>query len=225
MHTRYPRGQSVIRLHDVSPLTWDACQEWIELGRLLSLPPMDLFVIPRHEGGPLDHGAGLPRDFVNRLKELQALGHRLWVHGWTHRGEETEDEFAGLDAVHAADRARRALNDWKAAGLPDPDGFCPPCWRMTKQALPAIARLGFPEIDLRFGVWSPAGFRLSPALSSWGGNLIMASLWDRSLVRQDRLLRMSRLPRRVVLHPQDLDGAARSSLETILDRMSNDLSG
>jgi len=223
MHHRYPRGRAAIRLHDVSPLTWDACQEWIELGRLLSLPPMDLFVIPRHEGGPLDRGAGLPKDFVARLKELQAQGHHLWVHGWTHRADDgTEAEFAGLDAVHAADRARRALNDWKVAGLPDPDGFCPPCWKLSKQSLPAISRLGFAQVDLRMGVWTPDGLRVSPALSSWGGYGLLASLWDRALIRQDTLLRASGLPRRVVLHPQDLDGPSRSTLETILDRVARD---
>jgi predicted deacetylase len=227
MHQRYPRGRAQVRLHDVSPLTWDACHEWIELGRLLSLPPMDLFVIPRHEGGPLDRGAGLPREFVARLKELHSQGHRLWAHGWTHRKEGGgEDEFSGLDAVHAADRARRALNDWKAAGLPDPAGFCPPCWRMTKHALPAICRLGFPEVDLRMGVWSPEGLRLSPALSSWGGGRsVAASLWDRTLVRQDTLLRASGLPRRIALHPQDLDGPSRGPMETILDRIARDQAG
>lgn len=223
MHTRYPRGRAHIRLHDVSPLTWDACVEWIELGRLLSLPPMDLFVIPRHEGGPLDRGAGLPKEFVARLKELHGEGHRLWVHGWTHRAEGGgEDEFADLDAVHATDRARRALNDWKAAGLPAPDGFCPPCWRMSKAALPSICRLGFPEVDLRMGVWSPEGLRVSPALSSWGGFGMVARVWDKALVRQDTLLRASGLPRRIVLHPQDLEGPSRATLETILDRVARD---
>ncbi|MCB9495732.1 MAG: DUF2334 domain-containing protein [Fibrobacteria bacterium] len=209
----------------MSPLTWDACMEWIDLGRLLSLPPMDLFVIPRHEGGPLDRGAGLPREFVGKLRDLHGQGHRLWIHGWTHRGEKGEDEFADMDAVHAVDRVRRALNDWKASGLPDPDGFCPPCWAIAKQALPGICRLGLREIDLRMGVWSPEGLRISPALSSWGGGAsLVASAWDRTLVRQDSLLRASGLPRRVVLHPQDLDGPSRGPLETILDRVARDLS-
>lgn len=224
MHHRYPRGRAIVRLHDVSPYTWDSCLEWIELGRLLMIPPIELFVIPRHEGGPGDPGAGLPRDFVAKLKDLHAQGHRLWIHGWTHRGERGEDEFSKLDVVHAVDRARRALNDWKAAGLPEPDGFCPPCWRMAKQALPGIARLGYKEVDLRMGVWSPDGLRVSPALSSWGGRGPVAALWDRSLVRQDDVLRASGLPRRVVLHPQDIDGPSRYALETILGRVARDQS-
>lgn len=222
MQQRYPRGRAIVRLHDVSPYTWDSCLEWIELCRLLMLPPVELFVIPRHEGGPGEAGAGLPKDFVARLRDLHAQGHRLWVHGWTHRGERGEDEFSGLDVVHAVDRARRAMNDWKAAGLPEPDGFCPPCWRLAAQALPGICRLGYREIDLRLGVWSPDGLRISPAVSSWGGKGALARLWDRSLVRQDEILRASGLPRRIVLHPQDIDGPSRGTLETVLDRVARD---
>lgn len=206
-----------IRLHDVSPLTWDACAEWIDLCASLRLPPLDLLVVPRHEGGPASRGAGLPRDFVKKLLKLKEEGYGLWIHGWTHRADVDEAEFAGVDPVVVVDRARRAVLDWKEAGLPKPEGFCPPCWKMPSSAIAPLFQLGFPQIDLRFGVAMPSGMRWSPVLSSWGGEHLLARLWNRSLVWQMRLLQP--FERRVALHPQDLEGSARRPMENVLARL------
>lgn len=204
----------IIRLHDVSPLTWDACSEWIELCASLRLSPPDLLVVPRHEGGPADRGAGLPREFVKRLLKLKDQGHALWVHGWTHRADVDEAEFAGLDSVMVADRARRALLDWKEAGLPKPEGFCPPCWKMPSDTVGALFKLGFPQVDLRFGVAVPGQMKWSPVLSSWGSEAFLARMWNRSLTLQRRLFTAFTV--RVALHPQDLTGSARRPMENVL---------
>ena len=201
-------------MHDVSPYTWESCVEWIDLCASLGLPPLDLLVVPRHQGGPSDRGAGLPPEFVKRLKALRAAGHPLWIHGWTHQGGGGEGEFRRMDPIQVADRARRALLDWKAAGLPDPDGFCPPRWEMPSSALPALFQLGFRKVDLRLGVAYPGTMRWSPVLSSWGGRGWLAGAWDRSLPFQKRLL--SAFPIRVALHPQDLAGPARKPMEKVL---------
>jgi predicted deacetylase len=214
MEEKYERSLVRIRLHDVSPYTWDSCAEWIDLCASLGLPPLDLFVIPRHEGGPSEKGAGLPKDFVARLKELHASGYPLWIHGWTHDGARGEAEFSGMDPVRVVDRARRALLDWKGAGLPEPHGFCPPCWKMPSAALPALFKLGFRHVDLRFGVARPGAMEWSPALSTWGGRGAFSRFWDRTLPLQKRLLAPFRP--RVALHPQDLVGSARRSMEKVL---------
>ena len=214
MEQKYPSKGVRIRLHDVSPLTWDACSEWIELCASLHLPMPDLLVVPRHEGGPADRGAGLPKDFVKKLLQLKELGHKLWIHGWTHRADIDDAELAGLDPVVVADRARRALLDWKDAGLPKPEGFCPPCWKMTYNALGPLFKLGYDEVDLRFGVAYPGGMRWSPVLSSWGGESLLARSWNRTLVMQRRLFKPFSV--RVALHPQDLTGSARRPMENVL---------
>ena len=216
MDQKYQHQGVRIRLHDVSPLTWDACSEWIELCASLRLPTPDLLVVPRHEGGPADRGAGLPKDFVKRLLKLKAQGHALWIHGWTHRADIDEAEFAGMDSVVVADRARRALLDWKESGLPKPEGFCPPCWKMTNEAVGALFKLGFPEVDLRFGVATPGAMKWSPVLTSWGGETLLARTWNKSLVLQRRFFKPLPLPVRVALHPQDLTGSARRPMENVL---------
>lgn len=216
MEEKYQNSSVRIRLHDVSPLTWDACSEWIELCASLRLPMPDLLVVPRHEGGPADRGAGLPRDFVKRLLKLKEKGHTLWIHGWTHRADIDEAEFAGLDAVMVADRARRALLDWKQAGLPKPEGFCPPCWKMPSDSVGALFRLGFAQVDLRFGVAVPGEMLWSPVISSWGGESLLARTWNRSLPAQRKLLAPLPLGMRVALHPQDLTGSARRPMENVL---------
>ncbi|HNY29636.1 MAG TPA: DUF2334 domain-containing protein [Fibrobacteria bacterium] len=214
MEERYATNKVRIRLHDVSPLTWDACLEWIELCASLGLPPIDLFVIPRHEGGPASRGAGLPEDFVRRLRELHGKGHPLWIHGWTHRGEDSEREFLGMEAVEAADRARRALLDWRQAKLPEPTGFCPPCWIFPMAALPSVFQMGYKVVDLRFGEATPGRMLRSAAISTWGGNGLWARTWNRTLPLQKRLL--GPVPTRIALHPQDLQGRGRRSMEKVL---------
>ena len=214
MEEKYAGAKVRIRLHDVSPYTWDACAEWIELCTSLGLPPLDLFVIPRHEGGPSDRGAGLPPDFVKRLLGLRAAGHPLWIHGWTHRAAFGDGEFSGMDPVLVAERARRALLDWKEAGLPEPAGFCPPRWAMPSAALPAIFQLGFKQVDLRLSVARPGETEWSPSISSWGGRGFLAGLWDRTLPLQRRIL--SPFHVRVALHPSDLAGPARRGMEKVL---------
>lgn len=174
-------------------------------------------MVPRHEGGPADRGAGLPRDFVKLLLKLKQEGCGLWIHGWTHRADVDQAEFAGVDPVIVVDRARRALLDWKDAGLPKPDGFCPPCWKMSSEAVEPLFKLGFPQVDLRFGVARPGGTQRSPVLSSWGGEHLWARIWNRSLVLQTRLFRP--LPIRVALHPEDLTGSARRPMEKVLDSL------
>src|ERR1035437_2191590 len=212
MEEKYERPLVRIRMHDVSPYTWDACAEWIDLCASLGLPQLDLFVIPRHEGGPSEKGAGLPIEFVRRLRELHSSGYPLWIHGWTHDGPRGDAEFSGMDPVRVVDRARRALLDWKEAELPEPHGFCPPCWKMPSAALPGLFKLGFRHVDLRFGVARPGTMEWSPALSTWGGRGPFSRLWDRTLPFQKRLLAPFRP--RVALHPQDLvAGPARRSME------------
>jgi predicted deacetylase len=213
MEERYQRGR--IHLHDVSPYTWDACAEWIELCASLGLPPLDLFVIPRHEGGPSDRGAGLPADFVKRLRALRNAGHPLWIHGWTHRNPDGgEGEFSGMDPVQVADRSRRALLDWKAAGLPDPEGFCPPRWDIPSEALPSLFQMGFKQVDLRMGVARPGEMDWSPAISTWGRSGWISNAWNLSLPAQRWM--MGPLSPRVVLHPQDVHGTARRAMERVL---------
>lgn len=178
--------------------------------------------MPRHEGGPADRGAGLPRDFVKRLLKLKEKGHTLWIHGWTHRADVDEAEFAGLDAVMVADRARRALLDWKQAGLPKPEGFCPPCWKMPSESVGALFKLGFAQVDLRFGVAVPGEMLWSPVISSWGGESLLARTWNRSLPAQRKLLGPLPMRLRVALHPQDLTGSARRPMENVLASLLED---
>lgn len=214
MEERYAPTKVKIRLHDVSPLTWDACLEWIELCASLGLPPIDLFVIPRHEGGPASRGAGLPKDFVRKLRELHGQGHPLWIHGWTHSRGDSDREFEGMDAVEVADRSRRALLDWREAKLPEPAGFCPPCWIFPLSALPSLFQQGYRVVDLRFGEATPGRTFRSPAISTWGGNGLWARFWSRTLPWQRRLL--APLPTRIALHPQDLRSPHRRSMEHVL---------
>lgn len=214
MEERYARVDIRIRLHDVSPLTWDGCVEWIELCSSLGLPPIDLFVIPRHEGGPSHRGAGLPPEFVAKLNKLHKAGHALWIHGWSHRGPDGEAEFAGMGAVGVVNHARRALLDWREAKLPDPAGFCPPCWVMPGDALPGLFQLGFAQVDLRLGVARPGSMERSIALSTWGGTSLFARAWNRTIPWQRRLF--SAFPMRIALHPQDIYDKSRLSMERVL---------
>lgn len=160
-------------IHDVSPrftAQIDALAE--RLARHLGGPRFAMLVVPDHHGSaPI----AADRAFHARLRDWQASGIELFVHGWFHRDEVRHDaglaafkarhmtagegEFLGLDRAEAL----RRMSDGKAmiediTGAPV-TGFIAPAWLYGPGALAALADAGFAMAEDHMRVWSPVDGR------------------------------------------------------------------
>jgi predicted deacetylase len=223
-----------VSIHDVSPASKDRIEEALSLCEAAGARPALLVVPDYHGRAPLlDDGP-----FCARLRELQAGGHEIYLHGLTHQSGarsaagggpgrlswlltqrlvsngEAELADVGPDEGRArVDEGQRVLG---AAGL-RVDGFVAPAWSMPAWLLPALAErgVGFTEDHLR--VYDPAGGRTTPSvLLNWAtrspARLVSTLAWCQLAKHARRWL-----PARIAIHPADLGFlAVRRQIEALL---------
>jgi predicted deacetylase len=213
------RNAVVVSLHDVSPLTWEACRRILaELARL-NAAPASLLVIPDHHdrGDTRKHPA-----FCEWLKEQVALGHEAVLHGWQHLRPRParepftqrwitqtytadEGEFFDLPYDRARDLAQRGRDAFRQIGI-EPSGFIAPAWLLGDEAERAIRDLGFSYTTRIGGVCDLQQQQVHPSQSlCWSVRAAwrrIASLaWNALLFR-----RLSGAPlMRIAVHPVDLE--------------------
>jgi predicted deacetylase len=149
------RDALVVSLHDVAPATRAVSEKIIaELARH-GVRVSSLLVVPNyhHRGASMDD-----RDFVQWLRDLEAEGHEIVIHGYFHqrprRDRETmrtqlitrsytsdEGEFYDLPYHEALERIIRARTEFTDAGL-KPRGFIAPAWLLSKEGERATADAG-----------------------------------------------------------------------------------
>jgi hypothetical protein len=211
-----------VSIHDVSP-AWSAeveaalraCEDAGARPALLTVPNF-------HGRAPLLGDAS----FCARLRDLQARGHEVYLHGFFHRSGETSPGASGkADRLRwwfaqrvvsggeaemsdvSFDEGRRRLADGedmlREAGLRI-DGFVAPAWSMPGWLLPLLAERGcrFTEDHLR--VYDPqAGRRRASVVLNWASRspARMASTvaWCRAAKYARRIL-----PARIAIHPADM---------------------
>ncbi len=208
----------VVSIHDVAPSTREASQRILaELGRR-GIDICSLLVVPDYH----ETGASMSdRDFVQWLRDLEAAGHEVVIHGYFHsrprRGDETlrtrlltrcytrdEGEFYDLNYQEAFQRVTRARDEFIAAGL-RPRGFIAPAWLLGKEAERAIvdAEMEYTTRltkvrDLRSGEDFAAQSLVYSVRSPWRRAVSLS--WNATLAR---LLVTAPLIR-VAIHPSDL---------------------
>ena len=211
-----------VSIHDVSPAWTDEVEAALALCAAAGVRPA-LLVVPNFHGrAPLLDD---PR-FCARLRDLQAGGHEIYLHGFFHRSRphydaagDTGSRLAWLFAQRVAsageaemsdvspEEGRRRLEDGervlRAADLRI-DGFVAPAWSMPPWLLPLLGDRGcrFTEDHLR--VYDPVTRRTRPSLVlNWAtrspGRLLSAVGWCR-IARGARAL----LPARIAIHPGDM---------------------
>jgi uncharacterized protein len=207
----------VVSLHDVTPSTQAITAKILaELGRY-GVRTCSLLIVPdyHHEGA-----ATQDRQFVSWLRELEAAGHEIVIHGYFHErpraARETpldkmitrvytqgEGEFYDLGYEEAFRRIKTARDDFIASGL-KPRGFVAPAWLLSVEGEQAArdaemeytTRLGSVR-DLRSG---DTFFSRSVVYSVRNGWRRTASLaWNAML---SRALKAKQLLR-VSIHPPD----------------------
>ena len=142
----------VVSVHDVAPATRAESEEILrELSRH-GVQVTSLLVVPNYH----ERGASMAdREFVRWLRDMEAAGHEIVIHGYYHqrtrRDGETaatrlltryytsgEGEFYDIEYEEAFRRISRAREDFAAAGL-KPRGFIAPAWLLGAEGERAAA--------------------------------------------------------------------------------------
>lgn len=209
----------VVSVHDVAPPTRTASERIISELSHRGIRNCSLLVVPdyHHSGASM-----ADKSFVQWLRDLEADGHELVIHGYFHqrprRPSETlrerlitrvytndEGEFYDLGYEEAFSRIRHARDEFTSAGL-TPRGFIAPAWLLGWEAERAAADAGMEYTtrltgvrDLRSGRETRARSLVYSVRTAWRRGASLA--WNGSLARV-----MARAPLvRLAIHPPDVE--------------------
>jgi predicted deacetylase len=207
----------VVSLHDIAPQNQQLASKIISELANRGVRVCSLLVVPDY------HHQGLftkERQFVSWLRNLEADGHEIVIHGYFHerptKGNESvrdkfltrfytqrEGEFYDLNYDEALRRITRARDEFQASGL-KPRGFVAPAWLLGKEAERAARDAGMEYttrlrtvLDLRFGSEFAARSIVYSVRSNWRRGV--SRTWNAGLFRfakSNPLLRIS-------IHPPD----------------------
>jgi predicted deacetylase len=207
----------LVSLHDVSPLTLEACQE--ALGLLteagLNRAALTVLVIPHHEGR-VTIGQHAPT--IRFLRDLTEDGATLVMHGLTHRMSGRAFTPAGLLLAHVfargqselyrsdvrdtTDRLERGAELLSEAGLGHAArAFVPPAWLLSPSALEVVSRAGFDFYEV-FGGIVHGGRLRAQRVVGWGSlnafEALATSLYARAQIH------LPLADTRLAIHPADM---------------------
>ena len=211
------RRSLAVSVHDVSPLTREASDRMLADLTGAGVGTTSLLVVPDHH-----HRADIDKDpaFLAWLREKQAAGHEIVLHGFYHRRAPREDDGAGRRLVtehytagegefyHLGyEEARERMEDGRemltGAGL-EVVGFIAPAWLLGEEAEQAARNLEFAYttrlggvLDLRSGAWTRSQSLVYSPRSAWRRNVSLA--WNAFLASRLRRNPLARLG----LHPPD----------------------
>ncbi|HTB76279.1 MAG TPA: polysaccharide deacetylase family protein [Polyangiaceae bacterium] len=231
-----------VSIHDVSPAWTEEVESAIALCALAGVRPA-LLVVPNFHGrAPLLDDA----PFCARLRELQAAGHEIYLHGFFHRSGAEYDATAGtgsrlawlfaqriasggeaemsdvseVEGRRRIEEGERVLRD---AGLRI-DGFVAPAWSMPPWLLPQLGDRGFRFTEDHLRVYDPVTRRARPSVVlNWATRSPVRLL---STVGWCRLARPARsfFPARIAIHPGDMRYLlVRREIEGMLDWARGDV--
>jgi uncharacterized protein len=211
------RSSLVVSIHDVAPSTREATEKIIsELARR-GVRACSLLAVPDY------HHRGLfteDRQLVSWLRDLEAQGHEIVIHGYFHERPrrlhesfrdqfitqfytQGEGEFYDLSYDEAFQRITRARDEFRKAGL-SPRGFVAPAWLLNSHGERAVrdaemeytTRLSNVK-DLRSNEIFPARSLVYSVRTPW--RRVTSLAWNAilaKLMNDNQLLRLS-------IHPSD----------------------
>jgi predicted deacetylase len=224
----------IVSIHDVAPSTRSTVEKILSDVARKGVRFCSILVVPDY------HHQGLfaqDRQFVSWLRNLEADGHEIVIHGYFHerpaRANETlrdkfitrfytrlEGEFYDLDYDEALRRITEARDQFREAGL-TPRGFIAPAWLLSRDGERAVrdAELEYttrsPTVrDLRTQTNFAARSVVYSVENSWRRGVSLA--WNGALFQ----LMKKRPLFRVSIHPVDfLYPRIRGQILDSLDRM------
>jgi predicted deacetylase len=210
-----------VSIHDVSPAWTEEVEEALRLCHAFDVRPALLVVPDFHGRAPLLEAPS----FCSRLRDLQAVGHEIYLHGYLHQSRPRYDPASGqsrvawviaqrvvsgseaeMRDVPAAEGQRRIEEGERVlrdAGLRI-DGFIAPAWSMPRWLVPWLARHDYRFTEDHVRVFDPAGGRSrASVVLNWAtrspARLASTVAWCR-LARHARAL----FPARIAIHPGDM---------------------
>ncbi len=207
----------VVSIHDIAPSNREIIEPLIVRLARLGVRVCSLLVVPHYHHEKL---IAEDREFLSWLRDLEAAGHEIVIHGYFHerpqRPGETigaqlmtrfytqgEGEFFDMAYDEAFRRISKAHEVFKAAGL-NPHGFIAPAWLLSAEGERAARDAGMEYttrlrtvLDLRSGESFPARSLVYSVHNNW--RRMASLLWNRALLQATRdktLLRLS-------VHPPD----------------------
>lgn len=210
-----------VSIHDVSPAWAEEVEAAVELCHRVDAQPA-LLVVPNFHG----HSPILDDErFCERLRQLQASGHEVYLHGFFHRSREPRDGTghvarmswlfaqrvisAGEAEMHdvSPDEGRKRIDDGEhvlsAAGL-RVDGFVAPAWSTPRWLLPDLAARGYRFTEDRLRVYDPAGKRTrASVVLNWASRSPTRMLATVAWCRAAKCARAV-VPARIAIHPADM---------------------
>jgi predicted deacetylase len=205
-----------LSIHDVSPAWERELDLALEMCAAISGRPA-LLVVPNFHGAwPLAHHP----DFCARLRELQAEGHEIYLHGFTHRARPAtrkslgwlwaqrivsggEAEFLDVTREEAEARLLDGEAALEGAGLRI-DGFVAPAWAMHAWLMPILARRGYAFTEDHTHVYDPARGKKRPSVvlnfASRSPSRLFSSVAFCRVAKHARVA----VPARIAIHPADM---------------------
>ncbi|MDQ2868823.1 MAG: polysaccharide deacetylase family protein [Verrucomicrobiota bacterium] len=216
-----PAKALVVSIHDVAPATQSASAKILEQLAVAGVRVTSLLVVPdyHHQGKAIED-----RAFVSWLKQLEADGHEIVIHGYFHqrprRATETardkfitrfytqdEGEFFDLAYDDALTRIQRAGEEFRSANF-NANGFIAPAWLLSDDSERAARDAGMQYTtrlrrvtDLTTHESQTARSLVYSTRTAW--RRAASLLWNAALARQLEFSPLVRLS----IHPPDLDHA------------------
>jgi len=203
----------IVGIHDISSKNLDACKKIVMDLEGAGLQRMSLLVIPEPKGDiPLTGSSEL----VSWLKDREAKGDEIVIHGLTHHSEMPRGvlgryyargaaEFHTIGYDRSRDKVKRAMEIFQKAGF-EPVGFVPPAWLINKEGAAAIADVGL-YYTTHTGIHLVNGnFVFSPVIV-FGARNLLTQVFSSGLARlMSNILKRANLPCiRVAIHPSDIE--------------------
>ncbi|MFO0667085.1 MAG: polysaccharide deacetylase family protein [Polyangiaceae bacterium] len=218
-----------VSLHDVSPAFREEVDAAIALCGTFGIKPALLVVPNHHRKAPLEEDGA----FASRLRELQADGFELFLHGYFHRSEPTqrsglsgffrqrvvsagEAEFAALNETEGCARLDRGLGLLERLDL-RVDGFVAPAWSFSPWLVPALAVRGIRYTEDHLRIYDPSARKVRSSLVLNFATRSVGRLASTVLYCRAARPMAAVLPTRVAIHPGDMrSSVAKSEVRSLL---------
>lgn len=214
-----PRRSFVVSLHDVAPSTQENSAKILAALKNAGVRVGSLLVVPNYHR---QHSATKDPAFVSWLRDLEARGYEIVIHGYFHqrprRADERlsekfitrfytrdEGEFFDLSYDEAFARISKAHEEFEAAHL-SPLGFIAPAWLLSTEGEAAARDAGMQYttridsvLDLVTGEREATRSLVYSTASGWRRTVSLG--WNAALARGLQMRELARLS----IHPADFD--------------------